>query len=571
MGRISRRLVDEFNHHALEETDSDELDACLPEELFAGMDLPEDLLAENLDPLYIAYVMAQQFASMFSEAVADLDEFEEFYDVAVESEEAYQVDEDEAYPITASYFWAWLLFDFTFGEDDETIATCLLDLLVSMGADESLLTALRSLSDSRMGIYEHRGFEGDLIRLRELVTERELVCHSVTEYMGEAGELWFVRLGAPLLEEQGYYVTLTTPYVLSGASSADWTAYLSKSLLNSRGDKQEALRNLMKHGKPVDRTFWHNFILKAFLVAEGDAIRLAGLPDVPSSLPNPDAGPRTVEQRYSKATMPVVLTLAQRRALAQLLPDIAPVIDLRSSKRCPVQITHAQLAQAADVARHELPTLKGAKRKPYQRLIDLRQQDELQSSGKALYRLLIVLDEVEPEIWRRIEVPDMTLADLHECIQAAFDWENAHLYEFTFTGRRYISNMSPASAMLTVSDEDEEDAATTYLRDVVSLGELPCIGLYTYDLGDCWEHVIQVEAVEPARARGKYPKCLGGERAGPPEDSGGPWRYQDLLEALSDPESPAYDEAIEWFGDSFDPKAFNASVVTGRMRDAMDT
>ncbi len=570
MGRISRKLVDEFNQQISNEADDDEFEASLPEELFAGLEMPEDLVDEDLDPLYVHYVMAQHFASMFSEGIADLEEFEEFYDIAVESEEAYQVDENEGYPITGSFFWTWLLFDFSFGEDDESIATCLVYLLMSMGADESLLAALRSLAESHMGIYEHRGFEGDLIRLRELLTAQELLCHSVTEYTGKAGELWFVRLGAPLLDEQGYHVTLTTPYVLSGASSSDWTAYLNKSLLDAGVDKREALKNLMKHGKPNDRTFWHDFILRAFQVAAGDMIRLAGLPDVPSSLPNPEAGPLTAEQRYAETTLPVTLTLAQRRVVAELLPEIASAIDLRSKRRLPVDMTHSELAQAADVARERLATLKGAKRKPYQQLIDLRQQDQLQSSGDAIYRLLIVLCDVTPEIWRRIEVPDMTLDELHVCIQIAFGWENMHLYDFMFSGRRYGPRGSEASDTFGMLDEDEGDTGSTYLRDVVSLGASPCIGQYMYDFGDSWTHSIAVEAVEPARPKQKYPKCLEGERAGPPEDCGGSWSYQNLLETLQNPGSTAYEEMAEWLGGDFDPEAFNASLVTRLMRTALN-
>lgn len=44
----------------------------------------------------------------------------------------------------------------------------------------------------------------------------------------------------------------------------------------------------------------------------------------------------------------------------------------------------------------------------------------------------IVLDHVEPAIWRRVEVPLTTsLRGLHEVIQAVMLFENYHLFDFT--------------------------------------------------------------------------------------------------------------------------------------------
>jgi hypothetical protein len=43
-------------------------------------------------------------------------------------------------------------------------------------------------------------------------------------------------------------------------------------------------------------------------------------------------------------------------------------------------------------------------------------------------RLRIELDEVEPRVFRRVEVPvDIRLDRLHLVIQAAMGWENYHL------------------------------------------------------------------------------------------------------------------------------------------------
>ena len=41
-----------------------------------------------------------------------------------------------------------------------------------------------------------------------------------------------------------------------------------------------------------------------------------------------------------------------------------------------------------------------------------------------IFQLKISLDQAEPEIWRRIETPDCSLADLHEILQSCMGWEN---------------------------------------------------------------------------------------------------------------------------------------------------
>jgi hypothetical protein len=67
--------------------------------------------------------------------------------------------------------------------------------------------------------------------------------------------------------------------------------------------------------------------------------------------------------------------------------------------------------------------------------------------------------------------------------------------------------------------------------------------------------------------RGKrYPVCVEGARACPPEDVGGTWGYQEFLEAITDPGHERHEEFRDWIGGRFDPEAFDPAAATREMR-----
>jgi hypothetical protein len=63
----------------------------------------------------------------------------------------------------------------------------------------------------------------------------------------------------------------------------------------------------------------------------------------------------------------------------------------------------------------------------------------------------------------------------------------------------------------------------------------------------------------------KYPLCVDGENACPPEDIGGPWGYAEFLEAIADPAHDRHEDFMDWSG-PFDPSAFDAQKATKAMR-----
>src|SRR3546814_15658502 len=57
--------------------------------------------------------------------------------------------------------------------------------------------------------------------------------------------------------------------------------------------------------------------------------------------------------------------------------------------------------------------------------------------------------------------------------------------------------------------------------------------LYTYDMGDNWEHIIAIEEVETGQSETQYPRYVDGERRAPPEDCGGTPGFESFLDAIA--------------------------------------
>lgn len=59
-------------------------------------------------------------------------------------------------------------------------------------------------------------------------------------------------------------------------------------------------------------------------------------------------------------------------------------------------------------------------------------------SKDRVYQLKIRLDEIQPTIWRRIQVPaEISLFKLHFILQLAMGWTNSHLHEYLIDGHYY--------------------------------------------------------------------------------------------------------------------------------------
>jgi hypothetical protein len=243
----------------------------------------KQLVESGHDPLHAAYASAQNLVSFFAESVSTFPEFKPYCRIVGPAEDDYIPNAPPHSPLTRSYFTTWAFFDVPFGPDHETIGTCLLDIADLVDLDSFTVETIRMFQNTRMGIYEHCGLEKSRLRLRELVTNEEFTCHVASGYKGKEGELWYVRLCPPLCGLVDYHVALTTPYILTDANKADWTAFLKKSVLGAT-DEKKALHRFLKYGKKLND--WNEYIFLAYHHHQFKAIFLAGLPDVKGSLPH---------------------------------------------------------------------------------------------------------------------------------------------------------------------------------------------------------------------------------------------------------------------------------------------
>jgi hypothetical protein len=170
----------------------------------------------------------------------------------------------------------------------------------------------------------------------------------------------------------------------------------------------------------------------------------------------------------------------------------------------------------------------------------------------SLVRICVTLLDVDPAIWRRIEVPaNFTLEDLHDVLQAVMGWANYHLHHFQIGGHMY--------GELTSEDRDMLDGRKLKVSALAIDGERAFE--YVYDYGDNWCCVVVLEAIAPASPGVAYPRLIEGARRGPPEDVGGPWGYIEFLEAIADPKHERHKELREWIGGDFDPHRFGLNEI----------
>ena len=180
-----------------------------------------------------------------------------------------------------------------------------------------------------------------------------------------------------------------------------------------------------------------------------------------------------------------------------------------------------------------------------------------------VYQFKITLNDTKPSIWRRIIVPThYTFWDLHVAIQDSMGWLDYHLHMFEMKDpatNKKVEFGAPdeeyvASNRNVLADHKEKISRYFSMENRNAR--------YEYDFGDYWIHTIKLEKIFSAIIGEKYPKCIDGKMACPPEDCGGIEAYYELLSVISDAENEEYTEMIEWLGGEFNPGLFDPKAVT---------
>ena len=165
------------------------------------------------------------------------------------------------------------------------------------------------------------------------------------------------------------------------------------------------------------------------------------------------------------------------------------------------------------------------------------------------YVLKVQLMESKPKVWRRFTVSSsIDMHSLHNLLQDVMGWDNYHGYTFlTQLGNIDNSSESPLPA-------DDLPLMAVLRNEGDSMG-------YVYDFGDHWQHTVVLEKINKRDCW--QPKVTAGNGACPPEDCGGIWGYNALLEAAAKAQpSQEEQEQLEWYGmeDGWDAKAFKNEV-----------
>jgi len=177
---------------------------------------------------------------------------------------------------------------------------------------------------------------------------------------------------------------------------------------------------------------------------------------------------------------------------------------------------------------------------------------------QTIWQFKLTLIGITPTIWRRMQVPETyTLWDLHVAIQDAMGWKDCHLHAFRMTnaatGELDLIGIPDDEGF--VGDPEYVPGWEIPIADYFSLDSPNAV--YEYDFGDSWEHEVTFEETLPRNPAARYPVCVDGERACPPEDCGGIPGYENLLRILNDTSHEEHKSMRAWLGGEYDPQRFD--------------
>ncbi|MFZ2243036.1 MAG: plasmid pRiA4b ORF-3 family protein [Gordonia amarae] len=187
---------------------------------------------------------------------------------------------------------------------------------------------------------------------------------------------------------------------------------------------------------------------------------------------------------------------------------------------------------------------------------------DIDDAEPALLTVRVTLDGTEPPVWRRIELDSETsLDELHAILQAAFDWEDSHLHQFSSAGCTFVPDQQLPDCVGCAHPEGDFVLGDLLVIPGASL-------VYEYDFGDGWRHTITLETTSPP-GTAEPAHITDGAGMAPLEDVGGPGGWLEFIDAVNDPAHPRNAELRLWAGldtatpvdpDAFDRQATNRGL-----------
>lgn len=206
-----------------------------------------------------------------------------------------------------------------------------------------------------------------------------------------------------------------------------------------------------------------------------------------------------------------------------------------------------------------------------------------------IFQFKITLDGAEPPIWRRFQVPsDYNFFQFHSVIQNVMGWAGVCLHKCFFDSlivenifeikedhpedTRLDAVLFPNCPIPPIPSINELEAR---LSEYFKLNENNKKVTYEYDFISGWEHILVLEKILDAEEGVKYPVCLDGGRACPPEMCGGIKQYHQIVKYTKMPKtSPRYKGTMDYVritenytdvehydAEKFDPAAIDFSIV----------
>ena len=170
------------------------------------------------------------------------------------------------------------------------------------------------------------------------------------------------------------------------------------------------------------------------------------------------------------------------------------------------------------------------------------------------YVFKIVLQGIHPQIWRRFKAPaGIPFHTLHNILQVVMGWGNYHLYRFDVGWKAFTTQ--PMAGEDHYSDEPID----------AYLAEVGYQIFYEYDFGDRWEHILTLEKFLVREV--DEPLCIAGNRACPPEDSGGPWIYDEFLRSRQSRKGRVSRKWQHRIGNYWDADAFDLQATNDALKD----